>query len=119
MAATDPATTRPDHALGCLGQVLSDPRRQRTLDALDASDAGRVGLETLAGAVAAREFDDDSGHADRVANALHHVHLPKLEELDLLDYDRATREVTPNDCRIATLREAASRAASALGGGVR
>lgn len=114
MAATNSATTRSDHALGCLGQVLSDPRRQRTLDALGASSADRLDFETVVDAVATREFEDDASHRDRVANALHHVHLPILAELDLLDYDRANREIVPDRDRIDALRRAASRAAAAL-----
>lgn len=116
MAATDQATTRPTQTLDCLGQVLSDPRRQRTLDALGMSGADSTDLETLTDAVASQEYEDDASHRDRVENALHHAHLPKLDELDLLDYDHATREVVPDHDRIETLRRAASRAASALEG---
>lgn len=112
MAVTDQATTRPDQALEQLGEVLAHPRRQRTLDALDALDGDRIALDDLAEAVAAREFDDGTVH--RVANALHHVHLPKLAESGVLAYDTGDRTVEPDRDRIGGLRAAAARAADAF-----
>jgi hypothetical protein len=117
MAATDPPTTQSDQDLSRLGQVLAHPRRQRTLDALGASDGERTGLDDLAEAVAAREFDDGTVH--RVANALHHVHLPKLAESGVLTYDAANREIDPDHDRIDGLRAAAARTADAFDGGDR
>lgn len=117
MVATDQTTTRSDDALGNLGEVLGHPRRQLTLDALAGLSGDRPSLDAVADAVADLEYDDDRSHRDRVANALHHVHLPKLEELGIVAYDRDAHEVTPDRERIGELRRAAACAAELGAGG--
>lgn len=73
-------------------RVLSSTRRRVTLDVL-ARRGDSVHLRDLAAAVAEREdgpASPDGGVVDRVAVSLHHVHLPKLSDHDLVDYDRET-----------------------------
>lgn len=79
--------------------LLASDRRRLALDLL----AGRttpVELRHLATRVAARE-DAEGAAVDekiitRVAVTLHHVHLPKLAEADVLDYDADAQRIDPN-----------------------
>lgn len=76
-------------------RVLSAERRRVLLDAL-AELATPVDVERLAAAVASREGRRDSDTVDcveRIAVTLHHQHLPRLDDLDVVDYDRATNRV--------------------------
>lgn len=71
--------------------LLSSERRRTAIDVLGGL-SGPVELEELAAAVAARE---DGGTADevaveRVAVQLHHVHLPKMADMGVLDYEADT-----------------------------
>lgn len=81
-------------------QLLAAERRRVTLDVL-ADRAGPVDLEDLSAAVAAREADaEDEGEVDersveRVACTLHHSHLPKMDEVGLVDYDPDETRVEP------------------------
>jgi hypothetical protein len=46
--------------------------------------------------VAIREDGSDAADADvveRVQVALHHVHLPKMDELGILDYDQESHRI--------------------------
>jgi citrate lyase beta subunit len=73
--------------------ALAHRRRLTALSALEDANSPMTTNE-LATEVAIRELDypdddlDDS-HVDRVLVALHHVHLPKLEEANLVRYDPA------------------------------
>lgn len=74
-------------------------RRRLTLDVLS-ERAAPVDLADLAAAIERRESDLDSASgADTkdVTVALHHVHLPKLEEADLLEYDAESRVIEPTN----------------------
>lgn len=75
--------------------VLASERRRTVLDVL-AGRATQVDLEDLAATVAARESgvdEDDPRAVERVAVSLHHNHLPRMAELDVLDYDAASNRV--------------------------
>ncbi|WP_415378963.1 hypothetical protein [Halosimplex sp. TS25] len=86
--------------------LLADGRRRLALAEL-AERAAPVALGDLAEAVAAREEDDASppvGAVERVAVSLHHVHLPRVEDHGVIDYDPAANRVervgtvpTPSD----------------------
>jgi DNA-binding transcriptional ArsR family regulator len=70
--------------------VLGDRRRRRALSVL-LGRPGPVALDDLAEEVAAREAGDppaDTGSEEefRVRTALHHVHLPKLDDAGLVEY---------------------------------
>lgn len=75
--------------------LLRDERRRLALDAL-AEQPATVDLTAVAAEVAAREngcdvADDDD--VERVAVALHHTHLPKMDELGVLTYQPETNLV--------------------------
>jgi len=75
--------------------LLSDGRRRLALSLL-AERGGSMGLEPLATMVAAREADDTvpaEALIERVEVSLHHAHLPKLADHDVIDYDAETRRV--------------------------
>ncbi|WP_206425091.1 DUF7344 domain-containing protein [Halosimplex salinum] len=65
-----------------LFSVLSDANRRFVLAHLSQRDTPPA-LDPLAGALC--EWDDDLSHED-ARIALHHVHLPKLEDADLVEY---------------------------------
>lgn len=77
--------------------LLAADRRRQALDLLSGKTSP-VELEKLAAGVAAREngIDTNEEAVGRVASALHHVHLPKLDEFDVLDYDAETHRIDPS-----------------------
>lgn len=81
-------------------RLLASERRRVTLDVL-ADRTAPVSLRDLAAAVAAHEADvrTDDEAVERVAITLHHVHLPKLAALGVVDYDadEARVESGPRD----------------------
>lgn len=78
--------------------LLSNDARRRAVAYLAKRDAP-VTLNDLADVVASPdETERDSEPAaarERVAVALHHVHLPKLDAADVVDYDVDANAVTP------------------------
>lgn len=77
-------------------RLLSNDRRRLALDVL-ATQTTPVQLRDLARAVATREADTeepDSEYVDRVAITLHHSHLPKIAQRDVIDYDPESKRVT-------------------------
>jgi len=81
-----------------LFDVLTAERRRRVLSILVGRDAP-VAVEALAEDVAAQEEDVaavtvSESTTREVHVSLHHVHLPKLDEAALVDYDRDGRTVT-------------------------
>lgn len=83
--------------------VLGDPICRRVLHGLDADEervtlselAERVVNTTVRGAasVEVESQDVDISATERVAIRLHHVHLPKLADHGLLEYDRRENTV--------------------------
>ncbi|ESP89633.1 hypothetical protein [Candidatus Halobonum tyrrellensis] len=64
--------------------AMADPTRRRVLGRLEPLDAGRtLAVDDL--------FDDGDDDADRLR--LRHVHLPKLAEADLVDWDREAARI--------------------------
>jgi len=70
-------------------RLLSNDLRRATIAVLD-DRSGRVELSEVASAVAARVDDVDATAVDaevRVETALHHAHLPKLDDYGVVEYD--------------------------------
>jgi hypothetical protein len=88
-------------------RLLSVARRRVTLDVLtDQSES--IELTALARLVTAIEHDGNADEVDpatreRVAVSLHHVHLPKMDDFGVVEYDTDTREVEPCMSRIQSL----------------
>ncbi|WP_135821327.1 DUF7344 domain-containing protein [Halostella litorea] len=86
-------------------RLLSAPQRRFALDAL-ADRTVPLGVEELAAAVAA---PPDSGTADgrtvrRTATALHHNHLPAMDDAGVIDYDAEANAIEScNVCPAALL----------------
>ena len=87
------ATGRTDEVVGTL---LADPVRERVVSVLR-EHHGSLALDDLARTVVAAERTDDSPPPeDAVTSAvvsLHHVHLPKLDDVGIVEYDTAERTV--------------------------
>jgi hypothetical protein len=77
-------------------RILADEQRRLALDVLD-ERSGPVDLDAVAAEVATRSRgpDDvvDEEDVHRTAIELHHVHLPLLADLNVLDYDPASRQL--------------------------
>jgi len=76
-------------------ELLAAERRRLALAVLSERDAP-LGLDDLATAVATRQSDDGAPEnevIDRTAVSLHHVHLPRLGDADVVDYDAGARRV--------------------------
>lgn len=67
--------------------VLSDPLRRRILTQISESPAGRAEF-ALEEVVGPREDQE------RIQAALHHLHLPELEQHGFVDWDRETGTFT-------------------------
>lgn len=80
-----------------LFEILTDGRRRTALSVMSGRESP-MDVEALARAVAARESDvAPASVSDPVLEAvhitLHHVHLPKLDDVSLVDYDRDEKTV--------------------------
>lgn len=76
--------------------VLKNDRRRRAFLCLR-EQRGETGVTELATSVAHLEADSNLSAADckeSVYNSLHQTHLPKLEELDIVEYDEQSKVVT-------------------------
>lgn len=71
-------------------ELLASECRQALLEWLAAASDRRHTLESLASAVSS---SDDMDQFQAVSLSLHHVHLPKLDEADVLDYDPNSKTV--------------------------
>ena len=78
-------------------ELLEVDRRRHAL-AVIADETGPLALDELATAVAERESGVDPaepGTVSNVAVTLHHIHLPKMDDLGVVDYDSPTKRITP------------------------
>lgn len=78
--------------------LLSDRYRRHALACLDGLPVP-VALESLTDQVAGREYQQPPDGVSmmkrtQIATALHHTHLPKLEESGIIAYDDEAGEVT-------------------------
>jgi len=88
---------RPISPDGILSAVGNEYRRA-ILNSLNSASDGILEYETLVEHVADKVRDDDSDqeteeHRQRIRIALHHTHLPKLEEVRIIDYKGGTGHV--------------------------
>ncbi|WP_115865105.1 DUF7344 domain-containing protein [Halorussus litoreus] len=96
-----------DAPLDSLFDALSNERRRAVVSFLKSSDDDAVALSELVEHVVSHDeqilsdneqttacgADDGSDDRETVATALHHVHLPKLADAGLLDYDAGSNTV--------------------------
>ena len=95
MALNPPSTTLADLRPPDRHRLLTSERRRLTLDILEGTGTA-VDLEELGRGIVAREDGIDAVDEEavlRVAIALHHVHLPLIAEMGVLEYDPTTRVV--------------------------
>ncbi|MFC4405379.1 DUF7344 domain-containing protein [Haloarchaeobius iranensis] len=82
-------------------EILANSRRRETIRHLTVESTGEaMTLHELSQEIAARETGESPPPRparESVYNSLHQTHLPKLEELGVVDYDRDAREVNPSD----------------------
>lgn len=76
-------------------RVLSASRRRHLLVILDDLDAESTQLGELAERVAAREADGSGFEASRIS--LYQSHLPLLDSLGVVEWDRETGAVSPQE----------------------
>jgi len=76
-------------------RLLANDRRRHLLDILEGVDA-TVRVRRLAERIGEREAAvDERVDVESVLLTLHHVHLPKLADADVVAYDPEDRTVTP------------------------
>ncbi|WP_436344233.1 DUF7344 domain-containing protein [Natronorubrum sp. FCH18a] len=85
-------------SLDTIFTLLSDQRRRYVVDALSEEEPP-IALYDLVTPVVSLERgadpDDISADTiDEIATTLHHVHLPKLDDADVIDYATETNTVT-------------------------
>lgn len=71
-------------------ELFASSRRRAVLDVL-ASSSAPIGIEELALTIAVRERDAERADEEAIKCVtlyLHHVHLPKMAEFGVLEYDR-------------------------------
>jgi len=90
--------------------ALAHERRQRVCEVLAGADREFLPLDALSERVAARHESGADGAADprTVRVELHHVHLPKLDEAGLIEYDHELNTVYyENDPVVAAIADGA------------
>lgn len=78
-------------------ELLASGRRRILLDIFDGRSTA-VELDELAAGVAAREAEADATDeetVERIRTALHHVHLPKMDDAGVVDYDPSAHRIEP------------------------
>ena len=93
----------PDHEgeldPGEIHNVLRNDRRRRALQRLRESD-GPISVDALAEHIASAETGESPPPRDvrkSVYVSLHQTHLPKLNELDIVDYDQRDQQIALRD----------------------
>ncbi len=81
-------------------EAMASTRRQHVAGALADSAREIESLDDLVDAVGERFDDPDE---DELRAALHHVHLPKLDEAGLVDYDPDRHAVDCEDEKLSAL----------------
>lgn len=96
----------PTDELGAQLLVLANPRRRLALALLEASETP-VTVRDIAHEIATREHDEPlpeipSETVTRIYSSLYHVHVPKLEEAGVIEYDVDRRRI--DDVALDSLR---------------
>lgn len=73
--------------------ILSNRRRRYVLSYLQRTDDTVVELSELVDWVMTREAEFENDQHETVATTLHHIHLPKLAEVGLIDYDAPSNTI--------------------------
>ena len=78
--------------------AVANEHRRAILSVLDTEHDNTLEYETLVNRVADRLWDEETEgvsdeHQQRVRIALHHTHLPKLDEARIIDYEADTGRV--------------------------
>ncbi|MFP4174353.1 MAG: hypothetical protein ACLFSW_01050 [Halobacteriales archaeon] len=80
-------------------EILSSERRRHAIDYLRANENG-VEVTDIAEYIAEKETGESPPPKDSrktVYVSLHQTHLPKMDDLDIVNYDTDTKEVTLSD----------------------
>jgi len=80
-ASSDTLSSRTDIVVA----ALANHRRRATLASLWQTQSGTATVEELASAII--EHEDEQSSIPRHTMSLHHVHLPKLADANLITYD--------------------------------
>ncbi len=109
MFVSTPGIDGPDAGVDAMLDVLGSRQRRHVLSALVDRHAP-VALDDLVAAVAARGTETPGADApdarrDGLRTRFHHVHLPKLDDVGLVEYDHDARTVEAT----ARLRSVAAR----------
>ncbi|KYH26110.1 hypothetical protein HAPAU_12020 [Halalkalicoccus paucihalophilus] len=92
-AATEEAPSDLDIAL----RTLAKPQRRFVLERM-CEHGGPIDATDLAAAIAAADSDGAAiEDSDRVLRSLRHIHLPKLTDAGLIEYDRVNETATPTE----------------------
>ncbi|PGF15578.1 hypothetical protein CP556_05210 [Natrinema sp. CBA1119] len=88
-----------EQTIDTLFALLRNRYRRDVVDILSERESS-MPLHDLAAVVATAETGPESDRASterthEVAATLHHSHLPKLDDADIVDYDTETHSVTP------------------------
>jgi hypothetical protein len=86
--------------------LLAD--RRRVALAILAERTDPFGIDELAAAVARRETElggdgDERPSVERIAITLHHNHLPRIADANLVDYDPENRRIDPSGFSLDSL----------------
>ena len=83
----------PKISLGSLFKVLADPHRRYTMYHLTTMDGETVDLSNLVAALS----EHVATSAERLEINLRHVHLPKLVDHNLIEYDERSETIRYHD----------------------
>lgn len=97
--------------------VLRDEDRRAVVRRLANTEETALAIDELVGAVSHSRGGGDERPAEQLRASLHHCHLPKLREYDIVDYDAEENCVRPGPhlSVVATVGAAASTAFSGAG----
>lgn len=98
-AKTGSSTATPEESgdLDVALRTLAKPQRRFVLERL-CEHGGPIDATDLAAAIANADAAEVSGTgSDRALRSLRHIHLPKLTEAGLIEYDRTSGTATPTE----------------------